>query len=179
MRECTATDKPLVTIVMAVCNPRMDWFKEQLVSLNNQSYENLELLAIDDCSSEISFDEISETIKACITNIPYKLSRNSENLGSTKTFEKLTALAGGDYIAYCDQDDIWYSDKIETLLGCFINENVNLAFSDVQIIDESGIITADSITEFRTRHKLYEGRGLSGKLIIQNFVNGLHDADKA
>lgn len=172
MKECTETDKPLVTIAMAVYNPRMDWFKEQLLSLNDQSYENLELLVLDDCSTGISFEEISQTIKEIITDIPYSLSRNTENLGSTRTFEKLTELAGGDYIAYCDQDDVWYPDKIETLLEYFNNEKIALAFSDARIIDEAGNIKAGSITEFRARHKLYEGSGLSGRLIIQNFVMG-------
>lgn len=172
MRECTETDKPLVSIVMATYNPRMDWLKEQLISLNNQSYGRLELLVIDDCSTNISIEEISETIKAIITGIPYKIMRNIENMGSTRTFEKVTALVAGEYIAYCDQDDIWYPDKIETLLGLFTSKDVNLVFSDVQVIDETGSIKAHSISEFRTRHIFYEGTGLSSKLILKNFVMG-------
>lgn len=172
MKECTETDKPLVSIVLATYNPRMDWFREQLNSLNNQSYDHLELLIIDDCSAVTSFKEIQNCVEECMTRIPYKIYRNQENLGSTKTFEKLTTFAGGDYIAYCDQDDIWHKDKIEVLLNFFNDSNIKLAFSDVQVIDESGNQKADSITLFRKRHVLYGGCKLSDKLILQNFVIG-------
>ena len=172
MKECMETDKPLVSIVMATYNPRMDWFREQLVSLNNQSYDTLELLILDDCSTKVSIEEIRECVKDSITGMPYQIFQNEVNSGSTKTFEKLTALAGGEYIAYCDQDDVWCPEKIEILLSYFTRKSVNLVYSDVQIIDESGTKIADSITEFRRRHILYEGRGLSERLIIQNFVIG-------
>ena len=37
------TDKPLISILMAVYEPRMDWLRQQLVSLNEQTYPNLRL----------------------------------------------------------------------------------------------------------------------------------------
>lgn len=172
MKACMETDKPLISVVMAVYNPRMDWFIEQLISLNNQSYNNLELLVLDDCSSDVPFREISAAVKTNITDIQYKIFQNDKNIGSTKTFEILTSYALGEYIAYCDQDDIWHPDKIQVLLGCFKNKKINLAFSDAQIIDENGNKRADSITEVRPRHILYEGCGLSQRLVIQNFVLG-------
>ena len=84
----------------------------------------------------------------------------------------MTTLAKGEYIAYCDQDDVWREDKIETLIGCFIEDKINLVYSDVQLINERGEITADSITALRKRHLLYEGSGLAEKLLIKNFVIG-------
>lgn len=172
MKECTETDKPLVSIVMATYNPRMDWLREQLISLENQSYENLELLILDDCSSEVPFNEIEDCVNRCITRIPYEIHQNEQNLGSTKTFEKLTLLAKGKCIAYCDQDDIWDRDKIKTLLDFLNNDNINLAYSEVTIIDETGRAIADNITEYRKRHILFEGENLVEKLLLRNFVTG-------
>ena len=172
MKECTETGKPLVSIVMATYNPRMDWLKEQLTSLENQIWRPLELIILDDCSTKVSLDEIRACVENCVHSIPYQILQNAKNIGSTKTFEKLTMLTQGKYIAYCDQDDIWHEDKITALLACSIEDKINLVYSDVRLIEESGKITADSITILRKRHLFYEGADLAAKLLIQNFVVG-------
>jgi len=172
MIECTETDKPLVSIVMATYNPRMDWLEEQLVSLNNQSCESLELLILDDCSTSISLETIEECVQACITRMPFRILRHDVNLGSTKTFEKLTQLAEGEYIAYCDQDDIWHDDKIQYYLTALENSEASLVFSDVNIIDDAGKKIADSITKIRKHHIFQSGIGLGKTLLFKNFVTG-------
>lgn len=190
MKECTETDKqglekpqvstddktgayhPMVSIVLATYNPRMDWLKEQLASLNNQSYESLELLILDDCSTSVSMETIEECVQACITKIPVRIFRNDVNLGSTKTFEKLTQLAEGEYIAYCDQDDIWHDDKIQCYLTALENSEASLVFSDVNIIDDAGKKIADSITKIRKHHIFQSGGGLAKILLFKNFVIG-------
>ena len=55
MNGCMETDKPLISIVMAVYEPNLQWFREQLDSLEAQTYPNLELLVIDDCSPTVPF----------------------------------------------------------------------------------------------------------------------------
>lgn len=182
MKECMGPDKleaetfqadgPLVSVVLATYNPRMDWLKDQLNSLERQTYRPLELLVLDDCSTKVALVEIQRCVEECIQSIPYQIRQNEENLGSTKTFEKLTLLARGAYIAYCDQDDVWCEGKLKCLLGLFTKDNINLAYSDVWLVDESGEITANSITDLRKRHVLYEGPNLGEKLLIQNFVIG-------
>ncbi len=47
------TDKPLVSILLAVYKPNTQWLIDQLISLNNQTYNNIELLAYDDCAIKI------------------------------------------------------------------------------------------------------------------------------
>lgn len=172
MKECTETGKPLVSIVMATYNPRMDWLREQFVSLNGQSYENLELLILDDCSTEVPFEEIRDCVEGCITRFPYEIHQNEQNLGSTKTFEKLTMLAKGEYIAYCDQDDIWHRDKIQCYLSALENSDAALIFSDVNIIDDVGNKITDSITKIRKHHIFQSGIGLGKTLLFRNFVTG-------
>lgn len=172
MKECTETDKPLVSIVMATYNPRMDWLREQLVSLNDQSYENIELLILDDCSSKVPFEEIRKSAEDCITRFPLEIYQNERNLRSTKTFEKLTTLARGSYIAYCDQDDVWHRDKVEACLKALEDTSGAMAFSDMVIIDEHGEKKAESITQVRKHHKFHTGEGLAEILLFSNFVTG-------
>lgn len=147
---------PLVSIVLAIYKPNMEWLKAQLDSLNQQTYPNIELLICDDCPQS-PFDT---TILNCITHFKYTVYYNENNIGSTKTFERLTKLANGDYIAYCDQDDVWAYDKIETL----VKLDGVLCFSNMSYIDETGKKIRS------TNHKI--PKQLTERLIMRNFVTG-------
>ena len=166
------TDKPLISILMAVYEPNIKWLREQLVSLNEQTYPNLRLYVRDDCSTTVSFEEIQSCLQDCISAFPVILKRNQKNLGSNLTFEKLTQEAEGEYFAYCDQDDIWLPEKLVILEKEIKKENALLACSDVTVIDANGDKTADSITNIRPRHIFLSGNDLAGDLIYRNFVIG-------
>ena len=155
---------------MAVYEPRLDWLKEQLMSLNAQTYPNLRLYVRDDCSPTVPFETVKTIVEQCITAFPYTVERNERNLGSTKTFERLTMEAEGDYFAYCDQDDIWLPEKLrvsEAQIG-----SAGLICGDVIPIDANGVRLADSITTLRPRIVFKQGPGLGESLIYRNFVIG-------
>ncbi len=172
MQRDSEADKPLVSIVMAVYEPDLVWLREQLVSLNNQTYTNLELLVRDDCSQKASFDKISQLVRECITAFPAEVSRNEINLGTNKTFEILTTSSHGAYIAYCDQDDVWENEKIEVLLEALNRSNSALAYSDMRVIDKDGQITADSLKKVRPRIEYREGGGLLKNYVFENWTAG-------
>ena len=172
MSGCMGTDKPLISILMAVYEPHMDWLKEQLDSLNAQTYPNLRLYLRDDCSPDVPFSEIQMMVERCITRFPYQIERNEQNLGSNVTFERLTREAGGEYFAYCDQDDIWLPEKVEVLFNASKSRHATLACSDVMVIDADGKQIANSIVQLRPRHIFYSGDHLEDKLLYHNFVIG-------
>lgn len=161
------SDKPLISIVMAVYHPRMDWLIEQLDSLNAQTYENLELIICDD-GPDAPVDEavFAEHIKA----FPWQLVRNDKNMGSNKTFERLTGMANGEYIAYCDQDDVWMPEKIEWLFqkiqGC------TLAYSDMVVIDCQGCVVARTLKRIRPRLQYVSGDSLENYYLFTNCTAG-------
>lgn len=160
---------PLVSIIMAVYKPNECWLREQLRSLNKQTYPHLELLICDDCP-DFPVDEsiISETVTA----FPFTLVRNEKNVGSNKTFERLTELANGEYISYCDQDDVWHADKVRRMYDVIRRTGSPMVCSDLNIIDGEGKLIADSITKVRKRHVFREGEGLAPGLLVSNFVTG-------
>lgn len=164
--------KPLISILMAVYEPRMDWLREQLLSLDAQTYPNLKLCIRDDCSPTVPIEDIEACVKACIHAFPFELRRNEENLGSNETFERLTRENGGDYFAYCDQDDIWLPEKLAVLQAVIEAENALMVCSDMVIIDGEGRQTADSITQIRRHHVFKSGEGLAPQLLIRNFATG-------
>lgn len=163
------TDKPLVSILLAVYKPNEVWFIEQLISLNEQTYENLELLIYDDCPE---FPVSEEYFKKYITKFRYTIIRGEKNQGSNKAFEELTKIAKGEFFAYCDQDDVWEKEKIVLMVEKFIDEDVTLVCSDLLIIDENNKKIADSITEIRKRIKYKFGYNLADGLLERNFVTG-------
>ena len=166
------TDKPLISILMAVYEPQMEWLKEQLLSLNAQTYPHLRLYVRDDCSSAVSFEEIQSCVQDCISAFPVTITKNEKNLGSNKTFERLTQEAQGEYFAYCDQDDIWLPEKLEWLYTILSSKKAVLACSDVFVIDGEGEMQAKSITQVRPHHCFLSGDDLTDSLIYRNFVIG-------
>lgn len=166
------TDKPRVAILMAIYEPRMDWLREQLKSLEAQTYPNLKLYIRDDCSPMTPFEQIERCVGECIKSFPREIRRNETNLGSNGTFERLTAEAEGEYFAYCDQDDVWLPEKLETLERTITDTGAEMVCSDMYIIGGDGNRAADSITKVRKHHVFRSGAGLARGLLISNFVTG-------
>lgn len=172
MSLCIAKDRPQITILMAVYEPRIDWLRELLLSLNAQTYPNLQLYIRDDCSPTVPYEKIQSCVKDCISAFPYWIHRNEKNLGSNKTFERLTTEARGELFAYCDQDDIWLPEKLEVLENELAESGALLVCSDMLIIDGNGTQVAQSITAVRRHHTFQSGEGLAQGLLFSNFVTG-------
>ncbi|NRT74185.1 glycosyltransferase [Clostridium beijerinckii] len=160
---------PLVSILLAIYKPNEKWLIAQLISLNEQSYNNLELFVYDDCPNH----PVNEGFfRRYIINFNYTVIHGKVNEGSNKAFEELTKIANGEFLAYCDQDDIWEKDKISIMVDGFKDDDVTLVCSDLSIIDENDIKIANSITEIRRRIVYRSGNNLARELLMTNFVTG-------
>jgi glycosyltransferase involved in cell wall biosynthesis len=134
-------DLPLVSIVLATYNGEK-FLEKQLDSLFLQSYPNIEVVAVDDGSSDKTI-EILQEYAVKYTNM--KVVLNKENLGFIKNFDKGCALASGQFIAPCDQDDYWDPLKIEKLV-----KNIGSApmiYCDSYICDENLNIKEKKISD--------------------------------
>lgn len=169
-------EKPLISIVLATYNPNLGWLREQLRSLDAQTYPRLNLFLRDDCSDRVPFSEIRKCAEECVHAFPVTLCRNKENLGSTKTFELLTQQADGAFLAYCDQDDVWLPEKISRLVNAVTEFRAALVCSDMYVMDASGKTVADSITEVRRHHRFLSGEGLAPGLFDPQLGDWLHHA---
>ncbi|SEI97548.1 Glycosyl transferase family 2 [Kandleria vitulina] len=136
-----------VDILLSVYNPNLDYLKKQLISLNNQTYENIKLFVFDDC---IDNRVDRSFIKRYITNFEVVfVDYESINLGYTKAFEKLISFSTGDYIAFCDQDDIWHEDKIKKCVETLEKDDTLLVSSDRRIIDQDDNVMEE---KYRDNH---------------------------
>lgn len=172
MSGCIGTDKPQISILMAIYEPRMDWLREQLLSLDRQTYPNLKLYIRDDCSPTVSFDTIQSCVRDCIRAFPYEIRRNKKNLGSNGTFERLTREVDGTYFAYCDQDDIWLPEKLERLEQAIEASGSTMAYCDMAVIDGEGNRTAESLRELRSRLHYVQGEGQKEAYFFRNCTAG-------
>jgi glycosyltransferase involved in cell wall biosynthesis len=102
----------LVSIAMCTYNGAVH-IKEQLDSLINQTYPHLEIVIVDDGSTDNTVQIIHEYAQK---DYRIKLYQNEKNLGYNKNFEKAVQLTTGAYIAISDQDDIWALHKIAAML---------------------------------------------------------------
>ena len=146
-----------VAILMSTYNGEK-YLKEQLDSLLNQTYKNIDIYIRDDESKD-STVEIIENYMKSVDNI--KLIKG-KNLGFVKSFfELLKNVEEADYYAYCDQDDIWMEDKIQRVVEHLskLDENKpNLYFSNSDYYDGEMNFVAhgDSKKVYNFRNSLVE-----------------------
>ena len=113
------------------------YIKDQLSSIWAQDYPAIELLIRDDGSS----DRTVEIMKENLIGKPARLIEG-ENIGVVRGFFYLLSQVpkDADYIALCDQDDVWLSDKISTAIEALEKENPNepvLYCSAVQPVNQN------------------------------------------
>lgn len=125
-------NSPLISIALCTYNGAV-FIREQLDSIFNQTYPNLELVIIDDHSTDDTVD-ILRSYQTKFQNIT--LYVNDANLGVNKSFSKAINLCNGEFIAISDQDDIWLPNRIENSYR-YIGNNT-LLYSNSLLIDESG-----------------------------------------
>lgn len=123
-----------VSVVIATYNGEK-YIEKQMDSLLAQSVDLFEILVGDDNSTDSTRDILTRYQKKYPKLI--KLFFHEKNLGLNKNFEFLFNEAKGDFVAPCDQDDIWTHDKIEVLLSEI--DDYPLVFSDSAYIDENDV----------------------------------------
>jgi glycosyltransferase involved in cell wall biosynthesis len=156
------TEAPLVSIALCTYNGER-YLIEQLDSLVNQTYANIEIIAVDDCSTDSTFD-ILLTYAARYSF--FKCFKNDYNLGYPKNFEKAISLCSGKYIALADQDDIWDLDKIN-IMQANIGDSA-LIYHDSAFVDSDGKTMGISMSDVLN---MYEGSN-AFPLLFMNCVTG-------
>lgn len=123
----------LVTVIMPIYNSER-FLADAIESVVNQSYSNLEILLIDDCST----DNSSVIAKKYVTRdkrVKYLI--NDVNQGVAKTRNRGIHEANGEYIALLDSDDIWVENKIELQIRLLEETNSQIAYCSYDFIDEN------------------------------------------
>jgi glycosyltransferase involved in cell wall biosynthesis len=127
--------KPLISVLIPTYNVE-EYITEAINSILNQTYERLEVVIVDDGSTDRTY-EILESIALKDNRI--QLYRNKENQRIVNTLNTAIKYSKGDYIARMDGDDISDPKRLEQqLLFLLKNKDVALVASNVVVIDEQG-----------------------------------------
>ena len=118
--------KPLVSIIMSSYNHE-SYIEEALNSVFNQSYDNIEIILCDNCSSDNTFYKALEFCNSNnIKNIRCVVERNDQNLGVTRSLNRCLDFARGEYFFNLWTDDYIEKDCIETFVSYALkNTNFN------------------------------------------------------
>ncbi len=123
-----------VSIIMPIYNAEK-YLVSALISCFNQTYKDIEIVLIDDCSKDNSAKIINE-FKLAHKEIIYHLQE--KNMGAGVARNKGLELATGRYVAFLDSDDVWKQDKIEKQLELMKLKNLPFCYTAIEMINENG-----------------------------------------
>ena len=111
--QSVMSTQPLVSVVIATYNMGQ-YINLAVDSILNQTWQNLEVIVVDDGSQ----DNTSEVIQKYQHNEKVKYIR-TENQGQPKAKNTGIRNTQGDFIAFCDADDLWEANKLEVQMPLF------------------------------------------------------------
>lgn len=136
---------PRISVVLATYNGER-YLREQLRSLVEQTRSPDDLVISDDGSTDGTV-ALAESF-AAQAPFPVRVHRQPVNRGPDQNFSTALALATGDVVFCCDQDDRWRSDKVERMAACFdADPRLGLVMCDGRLVDETMTPTGTTIWE--------------------------------
>jgi len=124
----------LVSIIMPYYRKEI-FVKDSVKSILNQSYKNFEIILIND---DVENKDFIKTISNLDNRI--KLLHNKKNLGAGESRNRAIRFTKGDYIAFCDCDDLWKENKLEFQLNYMKQFDLNFSYTSYDIVDEDNNI---------------------------------------
>ncbi|MDH5598625.1 MAG: glycosyltransferase, partial [Cyclobacteriaceae bacterium] len=123
--------------VICICYNHALYVKEAIDSVINQTYSNIEIILVNDAST----DHSDEVIKKIIEQYPrIQYLKNERNRGLNKSFNRAFSQSKGDYIIDFATDDLLYPERIEKQVRAFqqLPEDYGTIYTDAEYIDEKG-----------------------------------------
>ena len=153
---------PLISIALCTYNGER-YLRAQMDSLLAQSGARIEIIAVDDASQ----DGTPDLLQGYAERDPrVRVFANAENIGPSRSFERAMELGTGEFIAPCDQDDLWSPDKLAKLLAAIGTHD--LAYCDSAFIDAEGLATGRKVS---SRMPMMSGRSPL-QFVFRNSVSG-------
>ncbi|WP_066459824.1 glycosyltransferase [Castellaniella caeni] len=158
---------PLVSVCIASYN-HQDYIEECIESVLNQTYENVEIIVIDDVSTDDSYALVLDLFKRFADRI--RCERNPKNLGVSLTSNRALSLARGQYVALLGSDDRMCADRIARQVQFLESrQEVVACFTAVRVIDAHGETQAalDAVADmfaqpiYNLRKQLFSGNFLN------------------
>lgn len=142
--------KPLVSVIMPVFNQEK-FVVDAILSVRNQSYQNIEILICDDSSDDATYS----IAKAFEDDRRVNCTQNELNVGISRNVNKLLVRAAGKYVCFFSGDDLMHPEKISSQVAYMErNEACHILYHDVDVVD---IATHQLLYKYSERHSPREG----------------------
>jgi glycosyltransferase involved in cell wall biosynthesis len=170
-----AIASPRVSVALCTHNGER-YLAAQLRSIFTQSVAPKEIIVSDDASSDSSVALVEE-LRSEAAAVDVRVLRNPMPLGETATFERAIAATSGEFVALCDQDDVWHPQKLERMLRTFDSSPaLQLLHTDARMVDEDGRPNGSTLFETlrvseTERARVHAGDAI-GVLLRRNVVTG-------
>ncbi len=163
------SNPPLVSVLVA-CFNQARYVEECLDSVLNQTYENTELIIIDDCSQDDSASVIQQWLVT--HNFKATFVRHQQNQGVCKTFNAALHRASGKYICVLAADDVYLPHKIDHQVRIMetLPPKVGVVYSDAWQMDVDGNPLAENFIEAHRRFQVMPEGCLFPVLLEGNFI---------
>lgn len=124
---------PLVSIITPSYNSEK-FISETIQSVQNQTYQNWEMIIVDDCSTDRTVTIVNEILR----NEPrIKFFSLSKNQGPAKARNIAIQNAQGNYMTFLDADDIWFTDFIQNSINTINKTGIHFVFSSYRRSNEN------------------------------------------
>lgn len=150
--------EPLVSVVIATYNMGQ-YIGDAIDSILAQEWSNIEVIVIDDGST----DDTGSVLSRYETE-PKVRYIATENRGQPKAKNRGVSEAKGDFVAFCDADDVWESFKLTEQMPSFDDPEVGVVYSNVSHMNEHG----DRIK--REMPYSYHSGWVTNEMMLRNFV---------
>jgi len=142
------------------------FIEELLTSVLQQTYGDISIIIVDDCSSDRTYEILKNFAKA---KDKIRLYQNDKNIGYIKTYERLIELSSSDYFMFADQDDIWVETKIECSYEAIKREKVDVVFTDMTVVDSDLHVIHESYNRYM---HLKAHTAKKQHLLVKNYSTG-------
>lgn len=158
---------PKVTVIMP-CFNHGEFLTDSVNSILRQTHADLELIIVDDCSTDHSAAAIQRLADG---DKRIRALRHEHNQGLSRSRNDALRVASGEFIAFCDSDDLWQPDKLSEQLELLRrNPEYALTYCDTWIIDGKGSQTGQRFSDLFPLPKVASGL-LFDDLVRRNFIN--------
>jgi len=154
---------PLVSICIPTYNGQ-EFLEECLQSAINQTYPNIEIVIVDDCSAD---DTSNIIVKYAARDTRIKIFHNEKNLGLVGNFNRCIQIAQGDWIKFLLQDDYLTDNCIETMLAGISEQDRIVVCKRTFLLDED--MSEDKKRYYETEVVTFEKLGIISKTPV--FIN--------
>ena len=161
---------PLVSVLVASFNHER-FIEQALDSFVSQTHRNLELIVVDDCSTDGSVTRIRRWIER--TGQPTVLIMNEENRGICAVLNQLFARASGQFCVLLDTDDWMEPDRIHRHVNHFqsLDEDVAVVFGDAALRHEDGRPMGETfLGKVFGDREIPNGVAVFDRLLVSNFI---------